>query len=146
LNEWQKNAINHNEIMNSPNIEREMTLKEIKRNYDQILNIGTCRCLLGLNPESKEFKKAKVTAFDRFSVYHDFYKEELARKFTKSDIRSLLKRSIDLGNYKQKLHDIDFKEIVEVSHSGISMAEKGKEEILTEKDFINLSYFTIDFI
>ncbi|MHA1894128.1 MAG: hypothetical protein ACTSX4_06485, partial [Candidatus Helarchaeota archaeon] len=89
LKDWQKYVLKHNEIMNSPENEREMALKEIKSNYDQILNIGTCRCLLGLNPESKEVKKVKVNAFDRFSVYHEFFKEALTSKFTKSDISKL---------------------------------------------------------
>jgi len=54
LEEWQKNALKHNEIMNSTEIKRDMTLLEIKTNYDQILNVGTCRCLLGFKFESKE--------------------------------------------------------------------------------------------
>ena len=114
LKDWQKYVLEHNEIMNSPENEREMTLNEIKSNYDQILNIGTCRCLLGLNPECKEFKKAKLTAFDRFSAYHEFFSEGLTGKFTKSDVLNLLntnnncqkrleKRSVDLKNDKRKL-------------------------------------------
>jgi len=91
LKDWQKYVLKHNEIINSPENEREMSLKEIKSNYDQILNVGTCRCLLGLNPESKEIKKAKITSFDRFSAYHKFFSEGLTGKFTKSAICDLVK-------------------------------------------------------
>ena len=115
LNDWQKNMLKHNAIINSPENTRRMDLKEIKRSYDRILNVGTCRCLLGLNPESKEINKAKITAFDRFSAYHEFYKEGLTVKFTKPDVLNLLntnnscqerlvKRSVDLKNNKRKLN------------------------------------------
>jgi len=90
MNDWQKNTLNDNEIVNSAENKCEMTLKEIKLCYDQILNVGTCRCLLGLKPESKKLKKAKITAFDRFSAYHEFFNEGLTVKFTKSDINKLL--------------------------------------------------------
>jgi len=106
LKDWQKRVLKHNEIRNSPENECEMTLKEIKSNYDQILNIGTCRCLLGLNPESKEIKKAKITAFDRFSAYHDFYKEELTIKFTKSAICDLVKTKIPSKEDKEEFKDV----------------------------------------
>ena len=68
-----------------------------------------------MNPESKEINKAKITAFDRFSAYHEFYKEGLTVKFTKPDVLNLLntnnscqerlvKRSVDLKNNKRKLN------------------------------------------
>ncbi|TFG23056.1 MAG: hypothetical protein EU533_03595 [Promethearchaeota archaeon] len=93
LKDWQKQVLNHNEIMNSPERERQMTLQEIKRNYDQILNIGTSRCLLGLNPESKEIKKAGITAFDRFSAYFEFLGTGITSKFNKSDINNIISES-----------------------------------------------------
>jgi hypothetical protein len=102
LNEWQKNVLKNMEIINSSENKREITLKEIKQNYDQILNVGTCRCLIGLNLESKEIKKAKVTAFDRFSAYHEFYLEGLTVKFTKSDIINLLKTK---SNNQKRVHE-----------------------------------------
>ncbi len=108
VKDWQKNMLKHNDIINSPENTRKMDLKEIKCNYDQILNVGTCRCLLGLNPESKEINKAKITAFDRFSAYHEFYKEGLTVKFTKSDINDIstgIKLSINKNtlNFDKKL-------------------------------------------
>jgi len=102
LKEWQEGMLKRIEIISSSENKREMTLKDVKWNYDQILNIGTCRCLLGLNPESKELKKAKLTAFDRFSSYHEFYNEGLTVKFTKSDIRSLLKINNEFHNLREK--------------------------------------------
>ena len=111
LSDWQKVIQKRSEIINSPENKRQMSLKEIKCKYDQILNIGTCRCLLGLIPESKELKKAKITAFDRFSTYFEFYNEGLTVKFTKSDVLNLLKingdfssGSVDLINNKEKLN------------------------------------------
>ncbi|MBY9021471.1 MAG: hypothetical protein KGD67_10450 [Candidatus Lokiarchaeota archaeon] len=109
MNEWQNNISKYNEIIISSENEREMTLKEIKQNYDQILNVGICRCLLGLNPESKEIKKAKVSAFDRFSAYHDFYKEGLTVKFTKSDISHLcFEKVLMIPDSKNKIVFDDF--------------------------------------
>jgi hypothetical protein len=84
-------------VLNSPENKFEMSLQVIKRNYDEILNIGTCRCLLGLNFESKEIKKAGVTAFDRFSAYEEFHSEGITDKFTKSDLNKL-ETNIGLNN------------------------------------------------
>lgn len=95
LNDWQKFGINHKELIKISDC--EMTLKEIKCMYDKILNIGTCRCLLGLNPESNQIEKAKINAFDRFSAYGDFFSEGLTEKFKKSDIKKLYKNE---DNYK----------------------------------------------
>lgn len=71
----------------------DIPLSKTKEYYDLILNIGTCRCLLGLSPEGKKLNNKKITAFDRFSAYYDFYKEGLTKKFTKSDIEKLLSRN-----------------------------------------------------
>ena len=90
IKDWQKKILMSNEIINSPENKQALILKEIKSNYDQILNLGTSRCLLGLNPESKEIKKSKLTAFDRFSAYNEFFIEGLTVKFTKSDILYLI--------------------------------------------------------
>jgi hypothetical protein len=98
LNGWQKNMLKSNEILITSENKCEMELKEIKNSYDQMLNVGTCRCLLGLNPETKENKKAKVSAFDRFSAYHEFFKEDLTSKFTKSDVFNLLRM---INNYQK---------------------------------------------
>ncbi len=89
LKDWQINIMKQNKIMNPAENMHEITLKEIKQKYDQILNACTCRCLLGLNPEAKEIKKTKISAFDRFSAYHEFFIEGLTVKFTKSDITML---------------------------------------------------------
>lgn len=103
LNDWQKGILRSNDVLNSPENTRERSLYDIKQNYDEILNVGTCRCLLGLNLESREVKRAKLTAFDVFSAYHEFYGEGLTQKFTKSGIMSLIK----IENHRQ---DEDFHE------------------------------------
>lgn len=68
-------------------------LSEIKKNIDYILNIGTCRCLLGLAPEGGKLKNIHVSAFERFSAYYEFYIEGLTKKFTKSNIEKILNRN-----------------------------------------------------
>ena len=135
LNDWQKNVLKHNEIINTPEIKHEMALKEIKRNYDQILNIGTCRSLLGLNPESKEIKKAKVTAYDRFSAYHEFFKEALTSKFTKSDISNIISDSKLKNHYHP---DID-KSQCGIINSDIPFFENLEDLVINTKDIEKLN-------
>ena len=139
LKDWQINILKHNKIINSPKNKHEMALKEIKSYYDQILNVGTCRCLLGLNPESKETKKAKITAFERFSSYHEFYTEGLTMKFTKTDI-SMVKKSqkytvpnnnINIHNFRERV----LKYIEEIVNS-IECTEKQKKIILSQSESI----------
>ena len=114
LNQWQKNIIENNEILNSSENKREMSLREIKQCYDQISNVGTCRCLLGLNLERKELKKAKITAFDRFSTYYDFYTGNLTKKFTKSDVTSIVRNNSNYQKPKYKKSELsNFNEEIE---------------------------------
>jgi hypothetical protein len=56
-----------------------MILSKIKHYYDQILNVGTCRCLIGM---VAEVKNIKITAFDKFSAYIEFYSEGITEYFT----------------------------------------------------------------
>jgi len=83
LQTWQNQKI--------PTIEegKSLSLFETKNYYDRILNMGTCRCLLGLSPEGRNPRKNRISAFDRYSAYFDFFKEGITRKFTKSDIEGL---------------------------------------------------------
>ena len=143
LNEWQKNILKQNEVMKLSEIKREMTLKEIKHSYDQILNVGTCRCLLGLNPESKELKKAKITAFNRFSAYHDFYNEDLTEKFTKSDVLNLLKtnnkcqKRVEKKTQKSILSNSN-KQIGELFNTDVEKDDKENMNFLSRSvDFLN---------
>lgn len=100
LNEWQKERINHGDIIKPIENPTKLTLEEIKLIYDQILNIYTCRSLLGLNPEFKEIKKVNLTPFDRYSAYYEFYIEGLTSKFTKSDVINLIKGTVGLVNHE----------------------------------------------
>ena len=88
LQSWLK--LYSNEVTKLPEIVEETSLYEMKKYYDRILNMGTCRCLLGLSPEEKNPQINRITAFDRFSAYFDFFKEGVTKKFTKSDIEALL--------------------------------------------------------
>jgi len=69
--------------------EQDIPLSQVKKYYDKIINLGTCRCLLGLPPIRRNNKEEIVLAFDRFSAYLEFWKEHLTNKFTKSDINDL---------------------------------------------------------
>jgi len=84
LQAWQNQKI--------PTIEegKSLSLFETKNYYDRILNMGTCRCLLGLSPEGRDPGKNRISAFDRYSAYFNFFKEGITRKFTKFDIEGLL--------------------------------------------------------
>ena len=90
IQSWQK--MYSDEVTKLPVIaeERRISLIETKKYYDHILNMGTCRCLLGLSPEGKNTMKNRITAFDRYSAYFDFFKEGITKKFTKPDIEGLL--------------------------------------------------------
>lgn len=76
----------------SSNIEMELLKIEEKQNiplsqvkdfYDRILNLDTGRCLLGHSANKR------ISVFDRFSAYLEFWKENLTKKFTRSDIEAL---------------------------------------------------------
>jgi len=103
LIQWQGNILRIIETLNFPEANQDMPLEEIKHEYDEILNIYTCRCLLGLHPESREIKKTRINAFDRFSAYLEFYKEGLSVKFIKSDIEKIIH-----NKYFKKLKSIQF--------------------------------------
>lgn len=92
LTDWQKEVLKHNENINSRDCKQKMPIEELKNNYDEILNVGTCRLLLGMKSEDKNFKRARINAFDRFSAYLEFYNQGLTEKFTKSDIKILLSK------------------------------------------------------
>jgi len=134
LKDWQKQVLSRNEIINSPESEREMTLQEIKRNYDQFLNIGTCRCLLGLNPESKEIKKAGITAFDRFSAYFEFLGAGLTSKFNKSSIENLF---VKLPNDSKEKSKSVFLIKKEEKYENLKKIIERKGGKLLSKEYVN---------
>lgn len=109
LSTWQETILKDSEILPSTESKHKIPLTDVKINYDKNLNAGICRCLLGLSPESKGFKKNKLTAFDRFSAYYDFYIEGLTEKFTKSDIERLFSenRLIFDNLKKQRRKDVE---------------------------------------
>lgn len=86
---------------------REISLSETKNFYDSILNMGTCMCLLGLSPEKRMNKTKRISAFDRFSTYFDFFTNGLTKKFTKSDMEKLLKHDFSETSLKQNMQDRD---------------------------------------
>jgi hypothetical protein len=88
LDDWQKSILILFEQRDSSENLNVLSLTSTKIHYDQILNVCTCRCLLGLNPEISK-KKVKLTAFGRFSAYFNFYIEGITKKFTKLDIENI---------------------------------------------------------
>ncbi len=90
LKTWLDNSTQ--EKMNLMKIEdkQNLSLIQVKDYYDKILNLGTCRCLLGLQPIEPSKKKENISAFDRFSAYFEFWVEKITEKFKKSDIMALL--------------------------------------------------------
>ena len=94
LKEWQKEIIIKYKEIKPLKETIGMTLMEIKHYYDQILNVGICRCLIGMD---SEVKKIKITAFDRFSAYMEFFSEKITKKFSKSDLQKL-ENSEDIKN------------------------------------------------
>lgn len=70
---------------------KKISLLEIKQYYDVMLNSGICRCLLGLESIEKRINKQRLSAFDRFNAYYEFWEENLTEKFRKADIDGLYK-------------------------------------------------------
>ena len=89
LSEWLEKSKQVEKIFNPEN-EEKVPINEIKRNYDNILNQGICMCLLGFSTKKREQISKKISAFDRFNAYLDFYSNGITRKFSKSDISSLI--------------------------------------------------------
>ena len=141
LNKWQISILQNNNALNSPESTLEMSLQEIKRNYDEILNAGICRCLLGLKPESEEIKKTRITAFDRFSAYYEFLRERLCVKFTRSDILNLLSKSSYFKNQSDFLKEFNYssaEEYINSNHPNMLMNndienQKGVQKIVANK-------------
>jgi len=90
LNSWLVNSTKEETKLMKIEEKQDIPLSQVKDYYDRILNLGTCRCILGLQPIEKSNKKRTLSAFDRFSAYFEFWEENLTEKFTKSDLEALL--------------------------------------------------------
>ncbi len=80
---------------------REISLSETKKYYDSILNVEICMCLLGHPYENVMSKAKRITAFDRFSAYFDFFTNGLTKNFSKSDIEELLRNDLPETSFNQ---------------------------------------------
>ncbi|MBY8979572.1 MAG: hypothetical protein KGD72_04230 [Candidatus Lokiarchaeota archaeon] len=89
LNRWLEVSSKEKTILLKIEEKQFIPISQVKGYYDRILNIGTCRCLLGLPPIEKNNKKNNISAFDRFSAYFEFWLDNLTQKFTISDIEDL---------------------------------------------------------
>ena len=89
LNRWLEVSSKEKTKLLKIEEKQDIPISQTKEYYDRILNIGTCRCLLGLPPIEKNNKKRSISAFDRFSAYFEFWLENLTQKFTISDIEDL---------------------------------------------------------
>lgn len=89
MNTWLENSGKQISDILKTEEKQDLSILQIKDYYDKILNLDTCRCLLGLSPIEKNFKGRSVSAFERFSRDFEFLQENLTQKFTKSDIENL---------------------------------------------------------
>jgi len=89
LNKWLEVSSKEKTRLLKIEEKQDIPISQVKEYYDRILNIGTCRCLLGLPPIEKNNKKKNISAFDRFSAYFEFWLDNLTQKFTISDIEDL---------------------------------------------------------
>ena len=99
---WSKRASNDLVKITTSDTKEIQNLRSLKDLYDRILNLGICRCLLGLSPEGSCSRRVQITSFDIFSAYIDFFQEGLTKKFTKYEVDSLLmlssKERLELNN------------------------------------------------
>ena len=86
---WLKSSFNEISDILKTEENQDRSLSQVKACYDKILNLDTCRCLLGLSPTETGFMGRNVSAFERFSKYFEFWQENLTQKFTKPDIENL---------------------------------------------------------
>jgi len=90
LSDWlNKSMLMEKEILSTTKTQL-IPISETKKYYDMILNQGTCMCLLGFSTKKRENFTKKISAFDRFNAYLDFYLNGLTNKFSKLDISKLL--------------------------------------------------------
>ena len=132
---WQKNSLKKEADLFSVEPKRNIPLSKTKQFYDLILNIGTCRCLLGLPPERNKLNNKKITAFDRFSAYYEFYIEGLTKKFNKPDIEKMLNRDPATSpNPYNNGEDVEIKE-----RYSINNINKGVSDVVINANELILS-------
>jgi len=100
LNEWQEGIVRDYLGKKSQDKSNRMTIEEVKYYYDQILNVGTCRSLLGMKTE---FKKVKITAFK----INPIKKESIKKMKTKEKFEG----NKDLKTIKEYLRNLDWKSL-----------------------------------
>jgi len=106
LSDWlEKYKLAEKEIFSFGNTQ-EISLSKIKTLYDSILNMGICMCVLGYSTKKRENATQKITAFDRFNAYFDFFSNGLTKKFTKSDIEELI---MNCNNTVNRIRKVEFK-------------------------------------
>lgn len=90
LSGWLESSKKANKVLLSIGSKQDIPLSETKKYYDSILNMGICMCLLGYSTKKRENMTKKISAFDRFNAYYEFYSNGLTQKFTKTDTKGLL--------------------------------------------------------
>jgi len=90
LSGWLESSKKANKVLLSIESKQDIPLSETKKYYDSILNMGICMCLLGYSTKKRENMTKKISAFDRFNAYFEFYSNGLTQKFIKTDIKELL--------------------------------------------------------
>jgi len=143
LNDWLESSKQaEKELLSMENIQ-DTPLLETKEYYDFILNMGIVICLLGYSTKKRENMTKKITAFDRFNAYYDFFSNGLTKKFTKNDIQELL-RTI-LINSKDKLKTINaFGRNLPVNILGLKLIIR--EQLSTDRYTKKSDFLDMDFI
>jgi len=99
LKKWLKDQLNTIKDVNSIKVSKlnmqEGLLPVYKKEYDKILNVGTCSLLLGKSPS---IVTRTISAYELFSAYHEFLKAGLCNELKKEDIRSILEDSQEFLN------------------------------------------------
>jgi hypothetical protein len=106
---WLKKSTSEEKYLFNYEENERIPLIKIKEYYDNILNTGTCRCLLGHAYIGKPNKTQFLSAFDRFNAYFDFYKEGLTQKFTKTDIDVLIMNLTNKINFLDTITEEELK-------------------------------------
>ncbi len=104
LKDWLKRNLDDIKQLSSTSKESLLTLK---KQYDKILNAGTCSLLLGKSPS---IVIKGLTAFELFSAYYEFLKAGLSEELSFKDIQTISDKlifrnenSLKIPYFKQKV-------------------------------------------
>ncbi|TKJ22166.1 MAG: hypothetical protein CEE42_13205 [Promethearchaeota archaeon Loki_b31] len=140
IENWMKNQLNTIQTQtNKKNKESDDVndLIALKEKYDKILNARTSTLLLGI-PLDKKSKK--ISAFELFSAYNEFFHANLSKEVKKEDVEHLLEEFN--YNYKENrlVHNGSFENLIEQNNElRIKHIIKDQLELLFDSISIKLN-------